>query len=684
MRTLTTCLFLLALFGCSKPADEVGSTKENKTEETFSVMFGGTTVGDMAVVRTGNQLQIDFGFSNNGRGASSQETLVLGEGSVPTEWKITGKTTFGNAVDEEYVRTESTARWRSASGEGQADVTANPIYIAQNASPYSLFLYTQAVLESGRDSYPALPAGDLVVTPKRELQLKGESKELSATMYAVGGIDMDPQYLVLDEQQELIAIVSPRAAFIRQGLEGEEKRLRELAASLNAARFEEIASRVTHQYQQPVRVNNVRVFDPKALGLTQPVSVLVKEGVIVAIDDVQTEQNPGEVTIDGEGGALVAGLYEMHGHMSDNDALLNVIAGVTSVRDMGNESDVLESLIEKIDSGQLIGPRIIKSGFIEGVSEYSNSTGELAPTKEDALQLVRDYAAKDGYMQIKIYSSMNGEWIPDIAKEAHKLGLRVAGHIPAFYTADQMIEAGYNEITHINQLMLGWVLTPEEDTRTLFRITGMKRFVDLDLTSDKVAKTLEMMVANDIALDPTTVIHELGMTSRNGITRQGALDYIENMPVSVQRRAKVAMLNVADDAEDQAYKAAYQKIIDTLALMHQKGILLVPGTDFGGAFEQHRELELFQEFGMSAAEALKRGTYDMAEYLGHADTLGSIEVGKQADFFLVPGDPTQDLKAIKTISMVTTNGKFFYPTEVYPEFGVKPFTRVPVVKEASL
>ena len=115
--------------------------------------------------------------------------------------------------------------------------------------------------------------------------------------------------------------------------------------------------------------------------------------------------------------------------------------------------------------------------------------------------------------------------------------------------------------------------------------------------------------------------------------------------------------------------------------MHERGILLVPGTDLGGAFELHRELELFQQFGMTPAEVLKRASYDMAQYLGFGDDLGSVDVGKMADFFLVPGDPTTDLKAIKTISLVTKDGTFYFPTQVYPEFGIKPFTEVSPIQE---
>jgi len=226
--------------------------------------------------------------------------------------------------------------------------------------------------------------------------------------------------------------------------------------------------------------------------------------------------------------------------------------------------------------------------------------------------------------------------------------------------------------------MLSWVLGPEDDTRTLARITGMAKFADLDLNSEKVQKTINLMAERGIAADPTTVIHEFGLTGRNGETRAGMRDYIDHMPVAVQRGSKVALLNVADEAEDAAYRAAYEKVIDTLTMMHERGIFLVPGTDMGGAFELHREVELFQRFGFSPAEALRRATYDMAHYLGFDDR-GAIEPGKLADFFLVPGDPTADLKAIKTISLVSRGGTVYFPSEIYPEFGITPFTDVPAV-----
>jgi hypothetical protein len=272
-----------------------------------------------------------------------------------------------------------------------------------------------------------------------------------------------------------------------------------------------------------------------------------------------------------------------------------------------------------------------------------------------------------------------------MVKEAHLLGMRVAGHVPAFATADQMIEAGYDEMTHINQFMLGWVMTPGEDTRTLFRLTALKRFQTFDLDSPKVAHTMQLMVDGHKAIDPTLGIHENLLLNRDGQIPVGAVDYAGHLPIGTRRDLMKAWIDTSAPGDDAAYRAAWDKIIATTKILHDKGVFIVFGTDTGGAFSYHRELEIYQDKGiMTAAEILKRATYDCAKYTGQDQRMGSIEKGKLADFFLIPGDPTQSIKAIKTISMVVKDGAFYYPSEVYPKFGIQPFVAAPKVIEASM
>jgi imidazolonepropionase-like amidohydrolase len=678
-----------AVKGVSNTNNE-SPTDELETQQRFNVIFGGQTVGHADVIRnTENDrviYTVDYAYSNNGRGANSKETIITRPNGVVIDWNIAGQTVFGNAVQEAFMFDGQTARWSSSTESGEQTSAGGAMYISQYASPYSLFLYANALLKKG-DTLNALPGGVLSIDKLETLRLKGpapDNKYFEANIYALKGINLDPSYLVLDAEQSLLGVISPRFVMLKKEISAHDTKLRKLAAEYNVRRFEEIASRATKAFDAPVSIKNVRIFQPQTLSLSGLKTVTIEQNRISNIQIAQSPINSSHVIIDGNGGTLVPGLYEMHGHMSDNQALLNVLAGVTSVRDVGNEINVLDPLVKSINKGQLIGPRITKSGFIEGKSPFSAATGEMAASKEEAVQLVKNYAEMGDYFQIKVYSSVNGDWVPAMAKEAQKHGMRVAGHIPAFSTADEMINAGFDEITHINQVMLSWVLGPDEDTRTLFRITGMKRFADLDINQPNVQASIDLMMSKNIVVDPTIVIHEYGLLSRNGEVRAGVLDYIDNMPVSIQRASKVALLNVADDAEDLAYKKAFDKIIEVLSLMHTKGIFIVPGTDLGGAFNLHRELELFEKIGMSPAEVLKRASYDMADYLGVENDLGSIETGKLADFFLVEGDPTARLKAIKTIKMVAKDGKVYFPSEIYPEFGITPFTKVPAVTLPAL
>ncbi|GLU44380.1 amidohydrolase family protein [Allomuricauda sp. NBRC 101325] len=680
LRMTLLSLILLVSFAC-KNESTTSSLANYQGEESYSVIAGENKVGYLKTIISGDTINVDFDYKNNGRGPTMKETIVLDAAGYPIDWSITGNTTFGNAVDEKFNLTGSDASWTDATGSGTASV-ANPLlYVNQFGSPYSAVLAARLLMGAPESTLPVLPAGNVTLTQMETLTVPNASGEgeLALTTYALSGADLNPSYFILDSDNRFFASISPRMVVIREGYEASEKQMRQLAENYSAERYQSLQKEYAHNYGKKVRIHNVHVFDSKNLKLTDAVSVVVDGDKIASIDPVDaTGEN--EVVIEGNGGTLVPGLYEMHAHTGDNAALLNVLAGVTSFRDMGNNNEVLANLIEKINTGVLAGPRVTRLGFIEGKSKFNANNGILVGSKEEALAAVDTYDSL-GVYGIKLYNSMNGDWAADIVKKAHAQGLFVTGHVPAFSNANAMLNAGFDEMTHINQTMLGWVLEPEEDTRTLLRLTAMKRFPQIDLNSAKVQETMDLFVSNKTGIDPTLSIHEKLMLSRNGEVAPGSVDYVDHMPPNAQRGLKVAMSQIADEEEDKAYRDAYKKIVETLNMMKDKGILIVPGTDLGGAFNLHRELELYTEqLGYSPAEVLKLATYDMAQYLGQED-LGSIEPGKLADFFLVPGNPIEDIKAIKTIGMVSSGGTFYYPSEVYPEFGITPFTGKPEVKE---
>ena len=653
-------------------------------DENFSVIVGEKIVGHLTTT-TGDgdgETRIVFDYKNNGRGPTMAETIKLDEKGRPTFWKITGATTFGSKVDEHFEQVGDKASWTDSVGTGERLSEDHRLYIGQSASPWSLGMYARVLLDDIDHAMQTLPAGEIRLQEGDQLSVTGKSGSENVRSYTLSGLDLNPSYVLLDDKREMFAYITPSFIIVRDGFEGEEKRLRGIAEQLSTSRFEGIQKQAAHRYETPVRIHNVRVFDPRKMAMSEPVSVVVMGEHIAAVEPLDSPATPGEVLIEGDGGSLIAGLNDMHGHESQERALLNVVAGVTSVRDMGNNNAVLAKLIERIDAGTIAGPRITRSGFIEGKSQFSANNGILADSQQAAIDAVRWYAARD-FWQVKLYNSMNPAWASKTIAEAHRLGLRVSGHIPAFSNADAMIDAGYDELTHINQTMLGWVLEPDEDTRTLLRLTALRRLPGLDLQSAKVQKTIQHMVDKKVALEPTIVIHEALLLSRDGEIPVGQVDTIDHMPIGAQRDAKQAWSDMSAPGDAEAYAGAWDKVLDTLRIMHQRGILLIPGTDTGGSFTYHRELELFEKIGYSAPEVLKLATYDMAKYLGRDQSLGSIEKGKLADFFLVPGDPTQDLKAIKQIRMVIKAGVVYFPAEIYPHFGIKPFASSPKLVKAA-
>ena len=644
----------------------------------YTVIFGGQKVGHVNVDTKADLTTIDYNVKNNGRGPTMAETITFGADGMPNAWSISGTTTFGSKVNERFNRDKRRATWLDSTGKGQAALKEPAIYIAQSGSPWSLQIYARALLKQPGMTMPALPGGKVKLEKGNSLDVQGAGGALQVTRYDLSGIQTEPQTMLLDAQGDLFASVSPERVVVRAGYEGEEVRLRKLAADWSTERYAAIQREVAHDYGGPTRIRNVRLFDPKTSALTAPVSVVVNGKQIAGVEPVDSPATPGEVTIDAAGGTLIAGMYEMHAHIGQDDALLNVLAGITSVRDMGNDNAVLDSLVRRIESGEIAGPHVIRSGFIEGKSPFNSNNGILVDSQEKAIDAVRWYGAR-GYWQIKIYNSMNPAWVPAMVEEAHRLGMRVAGHVPAFATADQMIEAGYDEITHINQFALGWVISPGEDTRTLFRLTALKRLPALDLNSAKVQHTIDLMVKGHKAIDPTLGIHENLVFNQDGQVPPGATDYLSHMPIGTRRDAMKAWIDTSAPGDALAYRQAFDKLLGVVRQLHDRGVFIVFGTDTGGSFTYHRELELYQSAGMTAPEILKRATWDSARYVGQEQSAGSIEKGKRADFFLVPGDPTKDLKAIKTIAMVVKDGVFYYPSEAYPKFGIEPFTTAPKV-----
>jgi hypothetical protein len=653
-----------------------GAAAQAATTERYSVVANGETVGQLVAVLDGRSVDIDYAVSNNGRGPKHKEHLVLAPSGVPVEWSIEGTSLMGGTVNEHFAWSNGVAKWTSQADHGETPAASPRLYVGNDASPWTLGLYARVLSAAPGRALDVLPVGRMQLEKLRAVTVAGNNLDA----YLLSGVDLTPEVLLLDKQRRLFASLTD-SLVVRAGFEKEYESLRDLSASLTLELLQARQRKLAHTYDAPIHIRNVRLFDPETATTTSPVSVTVFRGAITTIaPESAAPAAADEVVIDGEGGTLVAGLHDMHSHNTLWSGLFYLAAGVTTVRDMGNTNVVLLDMIKRLNAGEIPGPHIIPSGFLEGRSPFSARLGFVLDSLDAGLRDVQWYADR-GYLQIKIYNSMNPEWVKPLAARAHELGMRAVGHIPAFTTPDKMIEAGYNEVTHVNQLMLGWLLTPEEDTRTPLRLTAMARAADLDLTSPRVRHTIDLMKSHDVGLDTTAVILERLMLSRAGEVAAGDAPYLDHTPVGYQRYRKRSFVSFKDDAEKARYDKAFAKIIETLNLLNREGIRLWPGTDDATGFTVHRELELYVRAGMTPGEALRRGTFDCDQYLRRDQQYGSIARGKRADFFLIPGDPARDISAIRQIRMVMKEGVIYYPAEIYESLGIKPFAARPSIKE---
>ncbi len=184
---------------------------------------------------------------------------------------------------------------------------------------------------------------------------------------------------------------------------------------------------------------------------------------------------------------------------------------------MGNDNAALLDLMSEFQSARIAGPAVVPSGFLEGRSAFSARDGFIVDGLPAALESVRWYA-DHGYWQLKLYNTIDPDWVAPLAAEAHHLGMRVAGHVPAFMTSQRAIRDGYDEITHLNQLLLSLMIdSAHEDTRTPFRFTALgERTGSLDLQGSGFQQLVKLMQAHNTALDPTVAILSKMLLGRPG------------------------------------------------------------------------------------------------------------------------------------------------------------------------
>jgi imidazolonepropionase-like amidohydrolase len=210
------------------------------------------------------------------------------------------------------------------------------------------------------------------------------------------------------------------------------------------------------------------------------------------------------------------------------------------------------------------------------------------------------------------------------------------------------------------------------DTRTPLRFsTVAEKGADLDLKSKEVKSFIKLLQKKRIAVDPTVNAFEDLFLARPGKPLPSIDSVRVRLPLQVQRYFKTEGLPVPEGRDEQ-YQKSFQKLLDMVKLLHYSGVPIVAGTDSLAGLMLHHELMLYSRAGIRNADVLRIATIKSARLMKRDKISGSIKVGKDADLFLVDGDPLANMEDIRKV-VTTFRGDVAYPAaELYSAVGVQP------------
>ncbi|MDH5823231.1 amidohydrolase family protein [Luteimonas sp. RD2P54] len=650
-----------------------------------ALVDGGTPAGHQ-LVETGEDgvTRVEFVFKDNGRGPELREEYTLAEDGTYRSYRVQGESTFGAKVDERFSRDGTRARWRSTSDSGEREIDGVALYTPLGGTPAGFSVALGALAEQGDAGLPLIPSGTLRARPLAEAVVENGAETRTVQLLAVTGIGFTPQFAwaTTGERPRLFAFIFPGfLQLIEEGWEASAAALEAQQKAEEGKALVDLQRRLAQPLPGTTLVRNARVFDSERAQLGASADVLLRDGRIVAVTAAGGGGEADQV-VDAAGRVLLPGLFDMHVHAGRWDGGLHLASGVTTVRDMGNDNATLQQLMQEEREGTLLSPRVVPAGFIEGESPMSARNGFVIEDLAGARAAVDWYAA-NGYPQVKIYNSFPRELLGDTVAYAHEKGLRVSGHVPAFMRAEEVVALGFDELQHINQLLLNFFVTPDTDTRTLERFYLVaERTAGLDLDSKPVQDFIALLAQKQVAVDPTLATFEF-LHQRDGELSPIYVPVEDHVPPDVQRSRRAAEMDIPDDATAARYRESFAKLVEFVGRMYRAGVPIVAGTDEVPGFTLQRELELYVQAGMTPAQALQVATWTAAGVSGTRGDRGSIAPGKRADLVLVDGDPTRDIADIRKVALVIKGATAYSPAAIHAELGIRPFAEAATVEAAA-
>jgi imidazolonepropionase-like amidohydrolase len=612
------------------------------------------------------ETEAEYRYSERGRGDDITARWTLDARGLPLRYEAQGNDYWKVPVTEHFESIGGRAAWKNRVESGEAPwPDAGAFYLPANAPPEFTAVLARALLKAPGRRLRLLPAGEAWL--ERDATLQQGKRKL--TLYRIGGIQFTPVPVWLDDKGATAGVIDDWFEVLAADLKPTLPRLHAIQDAADQRWNAALAKRLAHKPAGALVIRHARLFDPRDLGVRDEQGVVVKDGHIVRVEDDALLQVPADAeVIDAAGRFLMPGLWDVHQHFAGVDGIFDLIAGVTTGRDMANDNVPLLARVKRFDDGTELGPRVVLAGIVEGTGPLAGPTDVRIETAAQARAAV-DWYADHGYEQIKIYSSFKPELVRPIADMAHARGLRVSGHVPAFMRAQGFVEAGADEIQHLNFIVLNFF--PEvADTRTKDRYTiTAEKLQELRLDDPRVDEFVEFLRRHHTVLDPTLVTLEGLFSGSPGEVAPALRDIAGRFP-PVTRRGLLSGAVAVPEGKEEVYREALPALQRLLKRLYDGGVTLMPGTDAFAGYSLHRELELYVRAGIPAAEVLRMATLTPAQVVGLAGQRGVIAPGKQADMILVDGDPTRNIADIRHVWRTIKAGQVYDPSAMEEAMGM--------------
>ncbi len=429
-----------------------------------------------------------------------------------------------------------------------------------------------------------------------------------------------------------------------------------------------------------VVLRHVRLIDGTGAPARDNQTVVIQGGKVIALGGADLKSPKGATILDLPGRTVLPGLVGMHNHLfytaaPDLDAgghsepprtipimpwsspRMYLAAGVTTMRTTGSMAGFTDLGVKRlIDTGKMIGPHMdVTAPYLDGAATQFFQIHPLTGP-EDARRMV-NFWADEGATSFKVYMNISRAELAAVTEEAHKRGLKVTGHLCSV-SYPEAVAAGIDNLEH------GFTANSELDP-------SRKPDVCAPGATRKTLLAMQPDAPEADALIKLLVDHKVAITSTLPVSEQGVPGHAPLDPramkamTSEAREAYLYNRNSRNTPPGNVVGDSARLLQTDMALQRKfvaAGGLLMNGPDPTGnggvlpGFGDQRGVELLVEAGFTPEEAIRISSLNGATYLGLADRIGSIAVGKDADVVVVNGDPSKNIHDISKVEIVFKDG----------------------------